>query len=182
MSTRGMIAYKRGNFFKGVYHSFDSMPTSLGRDLWNWVKENGVKKFRKLIDASPGGFNYFNDGEMDDIIIKIGDFENGFYTCLDDPLFLEWVYVIDGKNLAIYHHAVVGLRGKPKLRIEKKNNLFFYGHCVAKHFLVGKFSLRGKEPDWQKIEEIAKEKKRKEEQKLLEKLRKLRRNRKKVGR
>ncbi|MEM2174116.1 MAG: hypothetical protein QXI58_00625, partial [Candidatus Micrarchaeia archaeon] len=71
--------------------------------------------------------------------------------------------------------------------IEKKNNLFFYGHCVAKHFLVGKFSLRGKEPDWQKIEEIAKEKKRKEEQKLLKKLRKLggvyeRRNHKKAVR
>ena len=79
-------------------------------------------------------------------------------TNLDpDPLFMEWVYVVnpDEKTITILANesdkktkgAVRG--GNPILRAD---GYYDYGHCALKHIEVVKFSIDGPEPDWDRIE------------------------------
>lgn len=42
MSTRGCVAIKQGDGWVGVYNHSDSYPTGLGKDLWDYVHQDGV--------------------------------------------------------------------------------------------------------------------------------------------
>ena len=75
-----------------------------------------------------------------------------------DPLFIEWVYVIDPKSATLHVLSHNG-KAKPKETSLKGegcrpagNSRWDYGHCVYWHELLGSFSLDGADPDWAKLE------------------------------
>lgn len=75
-----------------------------------------------------------------------------------DPLFIEWVYVIDpqARMLHVLAHRGLAKEGAKPLDSEwcrqDGNGRWDYGHCVYWHELVGKFHINGTEPDWQALE------------------------------
>lgn len=80
-------------------------------------------------------------------------------THLDaNPLFIEWVYIIDSKKrtVTILAHQSdkktegTVRNGKPILR---DDGYYDYGHCAFKHVEVASFSLDSDEPDWKRIEQ-----------------------------
>lgn len=75
-----------------------------------------------------------------------------------DPLFIEWVYVVDPAT-ATFH--VLSHNGKAKPRSQPRagelcrkdgNGRWDYGHCIFWHDHVASFPLSGPEPDWQSLE------------------------------
>lgn len=42
MSTRGAVAIKKGNGWIGVYNHWDSYPKGLGKELWDYLHQDGV--------------------------------------------------------------------------------------------------------------------------------------------
>jgi hypothetical protein len=76
-----------------------------------------------------------------------------------DPLFIEWVYVVDPeqRTIDILAHRSDGktdgpMKGCPVLR---DDGYWDYGHCAYRHARVAKVSTDGEEPDWRLIEDIA---------------------------
>jgi hypothetical protein len=76
-----------------------------------------------------------------------------------DPLFIEWVYVIDPSS-GTFH--VLAHNGQARLTVPlppgewcRKDTAgrWNYGHCVYWHELVDSFPIRGSEPDWSSIQE-----------------------------
>lgn len=72
-----------------------------------------------------------------------------------DPLFIEWVYVIDPdkRTMAILAHENDG-KTKGAIRDEpfwRPDGFFDHGHCAYRHVLVTELSLDGDEPDWEAI-------------------------------
>ncbi len=80
-----------------------------------------------------------------------------------DPLFLEWIYVIDPsvKTMTILTHVMKGdhIPGEIKERPELiEDGWWDYGHCAFKHIWVTQVSLRSAiEPDWEGIEELGRQ-------------------------
>jgi hypothetical protein len=78
-------------------------------------------------------------------------------TNLDpDPLFIEWVYVIDPEERTI---TVLRSQSDKKTRGEvreepilRDDGYWDYGHCAFRHVEVAKFNVDGAEPNWEKIE------------------------------
>lgn len=75
-----------------------------------------------------------------------------------DPLFIEWVYVVD-PQAATFH--VLAHNGQSRLTVPlppgewcRKEAIghWNYGHCVYWHELVASFPLSGAEPDWEALE------------------------------
>lgn len=77
-----------------------------------------------------------------------------------DPLFIEWVYIIDPDEKTL---KILTNRGKtsdigepvdePWLR---DDGYWEYGHCAYRHARIALVSLDGSEPDWNLIQEIEK--------------------------
>jgi len=74
-----------------------------------------------------------------------------------DPLFIEWVYVINlGKRSLIIlanesdNKTNGAVRNYPILR---KDGYWDYGHCAFRHRKVAEIPLDGKEPNWKRIED-----------------------------
>ncbi len=75
-----------------------------------------------------------------------------------DPLFIEWVYVID-PSAGTFHVLANNGKSTPATATLKGewcrsdgNGRWDYGHCVYWHDLVGSFPIGGPEPDWQALE------------------------------
>jgi len=75
-----------------------------------------------------------------------------------DPLFIEWVYVID-LNTATFH--VLAHNGQARLTVpllpgewcrKNPNGGWDYGHCTYWHELVGSFPLTSPGPNWEIVE------------------------------
>ena len=77
-----------------------------------------------------------------------------------DPLFIEWVYVVEPKqrtmeiftNQGFITHGPAGI--EPTL---SEDGYFDYGHCKYRHVCVAKVSLDYAEPDWDFIEYLVSE-------------------------
>ena len=91
---------------------------------------------------------------------KHGDLTDNITSGNPDPLFIEWVYVVNPKKrtLAVLSSrsdgktptkAAAVKKGGPTLR---KDGYWDYGHCAFRHVKVAEISLDGKEPNWKKIE------------------------------
>ena len=75
-----------------------------------------------------------------------------------DPLFIEWIYVID-PEAAKFHVLVRSGKSKPSTItlggewcVPDGNGRWDYGHCIYWHESVGSFSVDGPEPDWARLE------------------------------
>jgi hypothetical protein len=75
-----------------------------------------------------------------------------------DPLFIEWVYVVEPKARTFF---VLSHRGQPtpsgNLPVGESpqpvgNGRWDYGHCIYWHELAGSFPIDGSEPNWAKLE------------------------------
>lgn len=78
-----------------------------------------------------------------------------------DPLFIEWIYIIDPdrQEMHVVAHRDVTPKGY-KESIRPGNNhkrlpdgSVDYGHCVYKHVLIKTFDLTKDEPAWEKLEQ-----------------------------
>ena len=73
-----------------------------------------------------------------------------------DPLFVEWVYVIDPEERTITvlaHQSDKKTEGKVREEPIKRDDGFWdYGHCAYQHIEVAKIDLDGAEPDWELLE------------------------------
>ena len=75
-----------------------------------------------------------------------------------DPLFIEWVYVIDpdSETLHVLAHNGQARRTVPldpgEWCRKEPNGGWNYGHCIYWHELAGSFPLNGPEPHWEALE------------------------------
>ena len=75
-----------------------------------------------------------------------------------DPLFIEWVYIIDPERrtmVILAHQSDKKTKGdvregEPVLR---DNGYWDYGHCAYRHIEVARIELDGPEPDWKSLEQ-----------------------------
>lgn len=114
MSTRGMIATVAGDTgLRGVYQHFDSYPTGLADEiLVQYHKVGGdIERLRReAIDEHPAGWSSYPENPY-----PAGDQPMTFECrCAAgdasgcDPLFIEWVYVLNAGGLDVYTHARSG--------------------------------------------------------------------------
>lgn len=155
MSTRGAVAIKQDdNSWKGVYNRYDSYPSGLGKELFNRLKSSNLKEFAKdLLRYST--YNGFKRGDLD-----IGRDYEKITSENPDPLWVEWVYVIDVENEKLEILTSKDVTGKvegepiePDEKPKRVDEGWHYGHCIFKHEKVTELDLNEKEPDWEKLED-----------------------------
>jgi len=210
MATRGCVAVKRGSGWIGVYNHWDSYPSGLGKDLWDYLHQDGVevKDFAEAIlryddwrNFIGGGISlvgehrrfesademrrYFRqlpawqgrDDEIERMVqeelrIKRNVEQTGFpdpgaafheHGLLSDkitsddpnPLFIEWVYVVDPekRTITILTSMSDGITtGDVSQDTRLRDDGFWdYGHCAYRHIVVCEISLDGDEPNWELI-------------------------------
>lgn len=113
MSTRGMIATVRGDgVLFGVYQHYDSYPGGLGNNLLLRYRELGgdiVAMRKEAIEDNPAGWSFYPEDAYSD-----GDPMTFECRCLAgdssecDPLFIEWIYVLNVGGLDVYTHVRAG--------------------------------------------------------------------------
>lgn len=65
MGTRGVIARVTGDGFEGRYHHWDSYPTQLGRSLYTFAQQIGVKRLLEiLVDEHVVGWSTINGHDI----------------------------------------------------------------------------------------------------------------------
>lgn len=172
MSTRGCMAVKTEYGWRGIYHHWDSYPSSLGKELWDFIKQSGVEAITDVIKQHPGGFSSFpsecychsefaeRDGSCaEDSPFYREDAPCGIKDSRDnpDPLFMEWVYVIDPNEhtmTILTSQGDIKTEGEPRSGgpVKRDDEYWDYGNCAFRHVEVAKVDLDGDEPDWEKME------------------------------
>jgi hypothetical protein len=144
MSTRGCVAVGNPKLWTGRYNHSDSYPSGLGKEVWGMLKRG--------MDPA-------------DILEEFGD---EITSHRPDPLFIEWVYVMDDgdqpygpRNDERLYLDVLASQGFAKKRVSKsgltatfKSGWWDYGTYACRHVLVGRFPLSGPEPDWELLREL----------------------------
>lgn len=175
MSTRGCIAYKTKSGWTGVYHHWDSYPTWLGAKIFDVIKskfrlnsnlKSTLKNFiAQYINEHPAGWSSFptvcychDRGEKASAMISHAN---------SDPLFIEWVYVInpEKQTIEILAHTPCKIHNRKNGEINNQINriegcCWDYGHCAYKHIRLVTLNLRGliknnQKPNWRRIESLA---------------------------
>jgi hypothetical protein len=150
MSTRGCVAVGVPLKWEGVYNHYDSYPVGLGKQVWDHISnKSNLAPLCEAILRSRRWEAFLGDREID----------NGqcmFTSENADPLFIEWVYIIDPerKMLHVLKHESVGISDfskRPTGPIKLHGRVVDYGHCAYKHVLVASLKLDGPEPDWSKL-------------------------------
>jgi hypothetical protein len=151
MSTRGCIALRRmDGDWRGYYHHSDSYPTWLGRKLWARLRQAPPALFRcderslfHWLECDPG---------IDKTIEITSD--------NPDPLFIEWVYVIDRERRTV---TVLTSQHKDNpaskfsnhlVPVKREDGFWDYGTSAYRLVPVCEFPIDGPEPDWESIEEV----------------------------
>lgn len=161
MSTRAYIATKRNisntdkiNDFRwrGVYNHFDGYPDGLGKAIWDRVQEYAAGG-RKMTDV----LNAFVDIEINGHTSGWSSFASRVCYCHDpyfvmrdgvnhkkatdtnkdiDPLFIEWVYIIDPKKESM-----------DVLKSIEKDGKYI-------HVYIKTIEFTEKEPNWKELNEM----------------------------
>ena len=161
MSTRGAVAIKQDDgSWRGVYNRYDSYPTGLGKELFNRLKTSKLKEFAKDL-LRYNTYKGFREGDLD-----IGRDYEPITSDNPDPLWVEWVYVIDveneklevltGKDITTEVEDNQKVEDKPIEPDEKPKKIdqgWHYGHCIFTHEKVAEFDLNKKRLDWGKLED-----------------------------
>jgi len=150
MSTRGCVAVGVPLKWEGVYNHYDSYPAGLGQEVWKIASDE--KNLRLLCECLLQHGSWLSFLSRDDHL----DLDH-ITSENPDPLFIEWVYIIDPDRTMLHvmkHEAVGGLdfsRKRPPRPVMLPNRVVDYGHCAYKHVLVASLKLDGLEPDWGKL-------------------------------
>lgn len=124
MSTRGAVAFGTPKNWRGVYNHAGSEPRELGAAVWQVVSHtNDIAELERKVIAA-GRWESFVAG-------AVADEPDLLTSEIADPLFIEWVYVIDGRKLHVIAHAPTS----------ERFDAWRYDH-------VDTFELDGPEPDW----------------------------------
>jgi len=177
MATRGCIARKVNDGFRGVYHHWDSYPEGLGKALWElyhgYFKRDLRQMLKILIDEHQAGWSSIVNADFNLPIGWIGD--------LGRKIISEGGTIISSKNPVCYCH---GDRCEaPNILTEKtassigvewvyafdvNNNAMYilasynedgskmigawgFGNPEAEWRTVAIIDLHGKEPNWEEI-------------------------------
>ncbi len=192
MGTRGCVAVGNPQKWVGLYNHWDSYPTALGADVWaEWKKNPNLPKdllnFDDWRSYLNGGIceycgkkagqphsillNEFTQvpGQDPDALYHKHNSGNPTEHHLDqdnaDPLFIEWVYILDVENQAIHilshfgksdyyrsaNSPVPGHR-QEQAKVMTDDGFVDYGHCAYKHVLCYTIFLTTPEPNWAQIE------------------------------
>jgi len=155
MPTRGCVAVGTIDSWKGVYNHSDSYPTGLGKEIWGLLKnkyKGDVKAFEKDMLEKKSWRALIDDkfkNAIDDVMTEKEA----------DPLFIEWVYIINPKDSTLsimahkYDSNFAGKEPTDKVKVEK-GGWWNYGHIRCKHDLLIKIDVNGKEPDWVALEKM----------------------------
>jgi hypothetical protein len=172
MSTRSAIGWKTETGWDGVYVHFDGYPTGRGPELWKVLMEKFVLNKGRLgvlnkgdtalqsfvdiyIKGHRGGWSSFPKEcycHSADFVMRDGQKNNEPYMTekRSDPLFIEWVYVIDvaNKKLIIYTHG----RAKGEHWEGEKDRRWKQPNY--KHYFVCEVDINpdAPEPNWEFIE------------------------------
>lgn len=171
MLARGCIAIKTKDGWRGIYNHWDSYPSWLGKELWDFIKRNKAEAIAKAIEQHPGGFRSFpsecychsefskkNGSCAKDSPLYNTSTPSGIIDSQNaNPLFVEWVYIIDPdkQTMTILTNQSDNMtNGIPRgeKAIKRNDGYYDYGHCAFRHVEVAKINLRGREPDWFKVE------------------------------
>jgi len=230
MSTRGAVAIKNGNGWTGVYNHWDSYPQGLGKELWDYLHQDGLDlnqfaqellrydDWRNYRDggicpycgkvglgqphsirgdvAHPSIPDRFKDademreyyrqlpawqGKEDEIEKQVsvalrvarniertgypdpkalhhrhGDLTDKMTNDNTDPLFIEWVYVVDPERRTL---EVLANRRAEGTHTESSEcgGYHEWQQPNYEHHLLATFAIDGDEPDWKELENRADE-------------------------
>jgi hypothetical protein len=152
MGTRGSVAWKRSNgTWTGVYNHFDSYPEGLGSELWHTL-EGMQFDIPGLIAKLKKVRRWEN---LNDHIDRKVDPDNKLFNPRKDPLYIEWVYVLDPihKLLEVWTNVSVPIT-KKIADVEDYDRV----GCRYTHVKVATIKVGDAEPDWEKIHKIDAEK------------------------
>lgn len=136
MSTRGMIAYVRGEgVLFGTYQHFDSYPDVLGRSLLARYRDLGcdvVRMRNEAVDEHLAGWSSYPETPYtDDDMSRECRCPMGDYTHCD-ALFMEWLYVINTSGLDVYKSAPTG-----QTETNTRYDGYKWESALYRHILVG---------------------------------------------
>lgn len=188
MGTRGCVAVGNPNKWIGLYNHWDSYPSGLGADVWEEWKRNSnlpeeLLKYDDWRSYLAGGICEYcgkkrgqphsitvNEhtnrpgGDPDALYHKHNEgnpSEHHITNENPDPLFLEWIYILNKDERKIHILAHVSMKGykSESARSNRstggpfllENGYWDYGHCAFKHELVYTLSMDDPEPDWSEV-------------------------------
>ncbi len=172
--TRGCVAIKKGDSWKGVYNHSNSCPTVLGEEIWDylqgfkfwyfyniyWLFERNRKlEFTtEILETFANNLLEFDDWQ---------NFLNGKYHKKNnltsknaDPLLIKWVYIIDPDTktmkILINRGGIIAVNEdyfweKGGIQEKKMYNSEIFIDQNYNWYLVEEIDLNGKEPNWNSL-------------------------------
>lgn len=151
MSTiKGVIAYKTDIGWKGVYHSNQSNPAALGKDIFEFVqkfKQQGKTTKEAIqyvidewINAVPQGWSKFPN-----VLHNVPEADMRCSSENPNPLYLQYVYILDpdtetmtilgnrgveAENYKLFKDSPIAIKGTNH---DYENTRWDYGHCIFWH-------------------------------------------------
>jgi len=183
MSTRACIARARdpkSTEWVGIYSHSDGYPSYLGAMIWQVLQRDFLSCVENSREVSSRDICRIRQAAVRGFCdIYIGGHRSGwsafpdkcfchdpFFVMRDgirpsriasenpDPLFIEWIYVLDPNKLTL---TIFENQGEPKegqvLKepVRRKDGRWDYGHCVCWHDKAATVDLLGDEPEWEAI-------------------------------
>lgn len=151
MSTRGAIARKVGNGFKGVYHHWDGYPSGLGQMLFILRKKRFHNDTQKMLDylitQHPGGWSTISSllkGKKEkDADYKVGNQSPQVTEKNAGGMGVEYAYVFDGDIMEIQSSYSDDV---------KMIGMFGMGDPKSTWKVIARVNLNGPEPNWGSFE------------------------------
>ena len=179
MSTRSCLAYKTTEKgFEGIYCHWDGYPTNRGKQIWEILMQQFVLNRGKpgianqgntalqafvdiYIKGHRGGWSVFPKEcycHSAEFVMRDGAKDNEPFLTEKtvDPLFIEWVYILDvaNKQLIIYTGARAKGEHEEKSLNRETKEVRRWSSPNYKHYFVCELDINpdAKEPDWKAIE------------------------------
>jgi hypothetical protein len=178
MGTNGCVAVGTLEKWVGVYNHYDSYPTRLGQEVWQYVRGIDLIGFGEELLKYDSWEHFKNKGVCPRCQEKVGSphsfKEHGehehnefpfskYHLTQDtaDPVFIEWIYLIDPDEHMMHifknrgKHEKIKDYDKDDERVREGEWLVWYSGYVmkyyVKHELVESISLSSAEPNWEEL-------------------------------